>query len=149
MGNAQSDSVDSVLSKIQQRGGVPRSDSIENEYVSVILYAYQKPKESSDFLNDIQKRFFTSQCKFRWSWSEERPQSEFSSLLSISRAASSASAANEAYKKVVEGISKNPQRYSSILNDLRIRYFDPQFNCSFRIVNSPNEYMNDFVHVFR
>jgi hypothetical protein len=150
MGNAQSDSLDSVFSKINKQGGLPSSDTIRNEYASLILYVYQKPRESSDFLNDVQKRFFTTKCKFRWSWPDEKPQSAFSSLLAISRASNSAVVANESYKKIVVAISKEPQKYNDILTDLRLRFFDPSFDCPARVFNNdPSMYMNDFAPVFR
>jgi len=127
----------------------PSPAEIRSKYISVVLYAYSHVGESTYYLSDIQKRFFNKSCNFRFSWSEERPTTSLSNLLTTTDSPQSSRDAIEAYRLVVEAISKNSDQYQDIINDMKVRYFDPRYVCQFRLVSTPAEYGNDLDPVFR
>lgn len=133
-----------ALTKSMAQVPKPTITNIPGDYASVVLYAYGNPKGVVEFLKDIQRRYFLETCKFRWSWSEERPETSLKALLSVTPAAKSAQEANDAYKRVVEAIQKDPAKYKSILEDMNTRYFDPRFGCPQASVKQ-----QDFTPVFR
>lgn len=127
----------------------PTADDIINKYLAVVKYAYNNPKNATIYLDDIQGRFFNKSCKFRWSWSEERPTTALSARLTTTEEAPNAGMATEYYRQVVEAISAKPERYENILNDIKIRYFDPSAVCNGRGITSAADYRKDLGPVFR
>ena len=141
----------SWVKKQREKYPVPQLSpaEIRTKSISVVLYAYSHVGEATHYLSDIQKRFFNTSCKFRFSWSEERPTTSLSNLLLTTEAPASSRDAVEAYRLVVEAISKNSGQYQDIINDMKVRYFDPRYVCQFRLVSTPGEYGNDLDPVFR
>lgn len=133
-----------ALSKSMAQVPKPTVTNIPKDYVSVVLYAYGNPKGVIEYLKDIQTRYFSEGCKFRWSWSEERPDTALKPLLAVTPPVTNANDANDAYKRVVEAVQKEPEKYKSIVEDMRIRYFDPRFGCP----NATTK-QQDFRPVFR
>jgi len=125
------------------------TQSLNKTYMSVVKYAYANPTKSEDYLSDIQSRFFNKECHFRWSWSEERPKTDISNLLSTVEMPATPGDAVEAYRKVVEAFVYNFDNCTDVLNDMKIRYFDPRFQCAFRNPASPQDYQKDLDPVFR
>ena len=148
MGNAQSvKDLPTFQQYAKQRSlqvAEPSTETVLQDYFRCVGYAYANPKQSSLYLNDIKKRFFHAECVFRWSWSEERPETSISKTLSYIRTPDSADDANNAYKSVVQALLKKPQVYAQILDDMRIRYFDPNFSCNYATPQN-----QDFTPVFR
>jgi len=123
--------------------------TINKTYMSVVKYAYAHPKDCDLFLSDIQKRFFNKNCQFRWSWSEERPKTDISNLLSTVAEPANAGEAVEAYRKTVSAFVNNFNDCTDVINDMKIRFFDQRFQCAFRNAASVQEYQNDLDAVFR
>ena len=127
----------------------PSYDDVINNYLSVVNYAYANPKDSVIYLSDLQSRFFMTNCSFRWTWSEERPQSSLSARLPTAPLPSSAGAATESYRIIVEAIAKNHEQYQAILDDIKIRYFNPTYACNSRNIGSSADYGMNLGPVFR
>jgi len=127
----------------------PSVDDIKRNYIAVVKYAYSKPAESVIYLGDIQARFFNKSCEFRWTWSEDRPQSPLNGLMSIVETPSSAGEAVESYRIVVEAIAKDPDTYKDILDDIKVRYFSTSAVCNPRNISKPADYGLNFDPVFR
>jgi hypothetical protein len=124
-------------------------DEVINNYLSVVNYAYANPQDAIIYLSDLQSRFFMTNCSFRWTWSEERPQSSLSARLASASQSANGISATESYRVVVEAIAKNPSQYQVILDDIKIRYFNPNYVCNSRNVGSASEYGMNLGPVFR
>jgi hypothetical protein len=127
----------------------PSYDDVINNYLSVVNYAYANPQDAVIYLSDLQSRFFMTNCSFRWTWSEERPQTSLSARLSSSTLSKNGGAATESYRIVVEAIANKPNQYQDILDDIKIRYFNPTYACNSRNVGNPSEYGMNLGPVFR
>ena len=127
----------------------PSVDDVKRNYIAVVKYAYSKPADSVVYLGDIQARFFNKSCEFRWTWSEDRPDSPLNSLMSIVETPSSGGAAVESYRIVVEAIAKDPATYKDILDDIKLRYFSINAICNPRNIRTPADYGLNFDPVFR
>jgi hypothetical protein len=127
----------------------PSYDEVIDNYLSVVNYAYANPQDAVIYLSDLQSRFFMTNCSFRWTWSEERPQSRLSARLMSAPLPKNGLAATESYRVVVEAIAKNPSQYQAILDDIKIRYFNPTYVCNSRNVGSPSDYGINLGPVFR
>lgn len=127
----------------------PSYDDVINKYLSVVNYAYANPQEAVIYLSDIQSRFFMTNCNFRWTWSEERPTTNLSALLTTIKQSPSGGDATESYRIVVEAIANNPSQYQIILDDIKLRYFDPRYVCNSRTISKPSDYRMNLGPVFR
>ena len=127
----------------------PSYDTVISKYLSVVAYAYANPQESVIFLSDLQSRFFMTNCNFRWTWSEERPTTSLSTLLASASKPATAGEAAESYRIVVGAIANNPEQYRAILDDIKIRYFNPAYVCNSRTISAPSDYGMNLGPVFR
>jgi hypothetical protein len=127
----------------------PSYDTVVSKYLGVVTYAYANPKDAAIFLSDLQSRFFTTNCNFRWTWSEERPTTSLSTLLASASKPATAGEAAESYRIVVTAIANNPTQYKPILDDIKFRYFNPAYVCNSRIIASSSEYGMNLGPVFR
>lgn len=127
----------------------PSIDDVKRNYIAVVKYAYSNIADSTTYLSDLQARFFNKTCEFRWTWSEDRPQTALSNLISIVETPSSGGAAVESYRIVVEAIAKDPATYKDILDDIKVRYFSTSVTCDPRKISKPEDYGLNFDPVFR
>jgi hypothetical protein len=127
----------------------PSYDTVVSNYLGVVNYAYANPQTAVIYLSDLQSRFFTTNCSFRWTWSEERPTTSLSALLLTTNQPANASAATESYRIVVEAIANNPEQYRPILDDIKFRYFNPAYTCNARSISSSSDYGMNLGPVFR
>ena len=127
----------------------PSYDDVINNYLSVVNYAYANPQNAVIYLSDLQSRFFMTNCSFRWTWSEERPQTSLSARLMSAPQPANGLSATESYRVVVEAIAKNASQYQAILDDIKIRYFNPTYVCNSRNVGSSADYGMNLGPVFR
>jgi hypothetical protein len=127
----------------------PSIEDVKRNYIAVVKYAYSKPADSVIYLGDIQARFFNKTCEFRWTWSEDRPDSPLNGLMSIVETPSSSGEAVESYRIVVEAIAKDPVTYKDILDDIKLRYFSTSAKCDPRKISKPEDYGLNFDPVFR
>lgn len=127
----------------------PSYDAVVSNYLGVVNYAYANPQTAAIYLSDLQSRFFMTNCSFRWTWSEERPTTSLSTLLLTTPLSENAGAATESYRIVVEAIANNPEQYKAVLDDIKIRYFNPAYICNARSISSSSDYGMNLGPVFR
>ena len=114
--------------QIQQRQEAQRMREMEIErqrrkmemigqYPKFLGYVFQNPKKSSDTLNDMKRRLFSSSCKFQYDWSKNNG--------GISYGADTPDKAREAYMGWMRCLADGISECYTQVNDANTRFMAP------------------------
>ena len=132
------DAISDMIQKIQQaQGQLGTQQSFDNW--AGWLYKIGKTKEASRMLNDLKKRAFQPDCKFREDWLTN-PGNQ------IPIAPETKDLANLAYKSYLDCLAKGDQGCINQLADARNRFMEPE--CGFQLQADKSVYNQNYQTVF-
>lgn len=113
-----------------------------NSYNYMIAWIYTHPESSGPALNDLKRRVFQPNCKFRRDWATNPPPG--SSVAPV--AALDLEVANASYSNFLKCLAKGNQNCIKALDDAKRRFMEP--DCGFLNPSDVNSYKANYKAVF-
>lgn len=107
----------SINSRLQQ---ILKAQQAKSAYSQWLGYLYANPSKASAALNDMKRRVFQPNCKFRMNWPTQLPSGK-----SVPIGAKSADLANVAYASYLNCLAKDDIGCVMMLDDFRSRFMEP------------------------
>jgi len=112
-----------------------------NSYNYIIAWIYTHPEKSGPVLNDLKRRVFQPNCKFRRDWATNPPPGS-----SITPVYLDLEIANTSYSTFLKDLAKGNQLSLSALNDAKRRFMEP--DCEFLAPSDLSSYSANYKAVF-